>query len=54
MSLDPPIPKNLSLWASAYRALAYRPQPRELQPNDISLYESLDISFFEALFKFIN
>ena len=26
------------------------PQPRDFQPNDISLYESLGIAFFEALF----
>ena len=26
------------------------PQPRELQPRDIFLYESLGIAFFEALF----
>ena len=25
-------------------------QPRELQPNDISLFESLGVALFEALF----
>ena len=29
-------------------------QPRELQPNNISLLESLGIDFFEALFHFIT
>ena len=28
------------------------PQPRKLQPNDISLYLTLGIAFFETLFEF--
>ena len=32
------------------RGQPMRPEPRKLQPKDISLYESLDIAFFEVLF----
>ena len=54
----PPPPQRQTHRASANRALAHGsqpmgPQPKELQPNNISLYESLGIEFFEALFLII-
>ena len=40
-SVDPPTPPSLR---------PKEPQPMGLQPKDISLFESLPLVFFEALF----
>ena len=47
----------ISIYWSFLRLIEYiispkEPQPRELQPNDISFYESFAIVFYEVLYNY--
>ena len=41
------------MWSELRKPKTMGPLPRELQPNDISLFVSLVIGFFEALFTLL-